>query len=156
MPDVIEAVFAAAQENPEFAEVDTPPEDEKQAEIPALVPANEEAAPDEPVSGEETAKEAPQNNAPLEPAEPLTAGQMFIGMAALLAVAFAISLAAPFLEGTENLIGLLIIGFALWEAWRFNAYTPLVVSGPYQVGEHGQQPIVNTEIPQAPSDDVIL
>ena len=27
----------------------------------------------------------------------------------------------PFLAGAENIIGLLIIAFALWEAWKFNA-----------------------------------
>jgi hypothetical protein len=51
----------------------------------------------------------------------------------LLVLVFALSLAAPFLAGVENLIGLLIIGFALWEAWKLNARRPLQISGPYQI-----------------------
>jgi len=43
-------------------------------------------------------------------------------------------LAAPFLAGAQNLIGLLIIGFALWEAWKFNARRQVPISGPYQIG----------------------
>jgi hypothetical protein len=44
------------------------------------------------------------------------------------------AITAPFLAGLENVIGLLIIGFALWQAWRMNASAPLVVTGPYAVG----------------------
>jgi hypothetical protein len=44
------------------------------------------------------------------------------------------ALTLPFQAGAENLIGLLIIGFALWEAWKFNVYRPLPISGPYQMG----------------------
>jgi hypothetical protein len=33
----------------------------------------------------------------------------------------------------SNVIGLLIIGFALWEAWKLNAHRPLPISGPYQI-----------------------
>ena len=33
-----------------------------------------------------------------------------------------------------SLIGLLIIGFALWEAWKFAGHHPLPISGPYEVG----------------------
>lgn len=47
----------------------------------------------------------------------------------LLAVASAL----PFLALPENLIGVLIIGFALFEAWKMNKRTPLVVSGPFEV-----------------------
>jgi hypothetical protein len=52
----------------------------------------------------------------------------------ILAFVFVFSLATPFLAGAENLIGLLIIGFALWEAWKLNARRPLPISGPYQLG----------------------
>jgi len=46
---------------------------------------------------------------------------------------FAVASALPFLALPENLIGLLIIGFALYEAWKMNKRTPLVVSGPFEV-----------------------
>lgn len=42
--------------------------------------------------------------------------------------------AIPFLAGVKNLLGLLIIGFGLWEAWKLNRRTDLSISGPFQVG----------------------
>jgi hypothetical protein len=52
-----------------------------------------------------------------------------IGIVILLAVLYA----TPFLAGIENLIGLLIIGFALYEAWKLNRRRELPVSGPHRV-----------------------
>lgn len=40
----------------------------------------------------------------------------------------------PFLGGFSNILGLLIIGFALWQAWQMNEKRKLVVSGPYKIG----------------------
>jgi hypothetical protein len=51
-----------------------------------------------------------------------------------LALIFAIALAAPFLMGVQNIMGLIIIGIALWEAWKFNVFQPLVITGPYELG----------------------
>lgn len=42
--------------------------------------------------------------------------------------------ALPFLAGLENIIGLLIIGFALYEAWKMNQRAELRITGPYKVG----------------------
>ena len=53
-----------------------------------------------------------------------------LGVGALLLLVAAL----PFLTGVKNLIGLLIIGFGLWEAWKLNKRTDLSISGPYQVG----------------------
>lgn len=54
-----------------------------------------------------------------------------------LVIAFVVvcvlSLAAPFLAGLQNLIGILIIGFALYEAWKLNRRVPLQISGPFRV-----------------------
>jgi hypothetical protein len=47
-----------------------------------------------------------------------------------LIIAFVISLAAPFLMGTENLIGWIIIAVGLWEAWRLNKRVAIDISGP--------------------------
>ena len=56
----------------------------------------------------------------------------------VLSVAFVIGIAvaAPFLEGAGNIIGLLIISFGLWQAWKLNAATPLAIEGPFRL----QQP----------------
>ena len=59
-----------------------------------------------------------------------TLGTFLLGMGALLLIAAA----APFLAGLSNIIGLLIIGFALMQAWRMNKRVPIDISGPYQVG----------------------
>jgi len=42
--------------------------------------------------------------------------------------------AAPFLLGLENIIGLFIIGFALYEAWKINRHVVLEAQGPYRLG----------------------
>jgi hypothetical protein len=49
-------------------------------------------------------------------------------------VLLALAAAAPILAGFQNIIGMLIIGFALFEAWRMNARVQLAVTGPYRVG----------------------
>lgn len=42
----------------------------------------------------------------------------------------------PLQEGSRSLIGLFIIGIALYEAWRLNQPSGMKVTGPYQVGLH--------------------
>ncbi len=59
---------------------------------------------------------------------PPTVGDMALAAAAILAIA----MAAPFLAGFENIIGLLIIGFALWQAWSMNRRIEVTISGPFQ------------------------
>jgi hypothetical protein len=68
----------------------------------------------------------------------LTIGRAVISLAALVAMA-ALS---PLLAGFQNIIGLLIIGFALFEAWRQNRRVELAITGPYRVGtkREGQPP----------------
>lgn len=41
--------------------------------------------------------------------------------------------AMPFLAGFENIIGILIIGFALWQAFRMNARTKIELQGPFRL-----------------------
>ncbi len=52
-----------------------------------------------------------------------------------LGIIFLILLAAalPVLAGIENAIGLLIIGFALYEAWKINKKPVFVINGPFEV-----------------------
>ena len=60
---------------------------------------------------------------------------------ALLAVswvlAFVFAFAAPFLGGAPNIMGIVIIGIALYEAWKMNKKAPLVITGPHRVGAVG-------------------
>lgn len=60
----------------------------------------------------------------------MTVGRFALGLVALVAIAAA----APFLAGVENILGLVIIGFALFQAWKMNRRTPLAITGPYAVG----------------------
>ena len=41
--------------------------------------------------------------------------------------------AVPFLMGFENIIGILIIGFALWQAFRMNARVKIELQGPFRL-----------------------
>jgi hypothetical protein len=60
----------------------------------------------------------------------MTPAKLVIGLLALIAIAAA----APFLAGVENVLGLVIIGFALYQAWKMNRRVPIGFSGPYAVG----------------------
>src|SRR5580765_993997 len=44
---------------------------------------------------------------------------------------FGVALEAPFLLGARNIIGLLIIAFGLWRAWKLNQKTELTINGPF-------------------------
>jgi hypothetical protein len=50
---------------------------------------------------------------------------------------FGYSLAAPFLAGFRNILGLFIIGLGLYEAWRLNRRPQLVLSGPHTLKAAG-------------------
>jgi hypothetical protein len=59
------------------------------------------------------------------------------GLLALIVLAvlvLALAFAAPFLGGAQSILGLLIVGFGLWEAWKINRVTPLEITGPHRVG----------------------
>lgn len=47
--------------------------------------------------------------------------------------AFGISLWLPFAEGFGNILGIIIIGIGVWEAWRLNRGAQLRITGPYQL-----------------------
>jgi hypothetical protein len=56
-------------------------------------------------------------------------GDFILGVGAI----FLMAAAAPFFGGAGNIIGLLIIGFGLWEAWKTNRRVELVINGPYSI-----------------------
>jgi tetratricopeptide (TPR) repeat protein len=45
--------------------------------------------------------------------------------------------ALPFLAGVQNIIGIAIIGFAVFQAWTMNRRVPLQFDGPYRIGAGG-------------------
>lgn len=65
-----------------------------------------------------------------------------------------IALCIPFLDPTANLIGILIIGFGLHQAWSMNRKHNVVVAGPYRL--HQETPEAEADEPEvqtAPNDD---
>jgi len=81
---------------------------------------------------EQAAQEKTTTAAKQEPAakaEPVTVSQMALGFLAI----FALAAAAPFFAGASNIIGLAIIAFGLWEAWKVNRRIALEFTGPFSV-----------------------
>ena len=60
----------------------------------------------------------------------LGAGTVVLGVGALVLLAAIVPIAAGF----SNIIGLLIIGIAVFEAWKLNRRVRLTIAGPYRVG----------------------
>lgn len=72
-----------------------------------------------------------------------SAGKALLELFQYGAVVLGLAYAAPFLSGAENLMGILIIGFGLWEAWRLNKRRKVSIDGPHKVGDssaHAQGP----------------
>jgi hypothetical protein len=53
--------------------------------------------------------------------------------AVIYIIAFVLSYAAPFFDAFDNIIGLLIIAFGIWEAWKINKRAEVTITGPYSV-----------------------
>ena len=66
---------------------------------------------------------------PADTAEGASLGIALIGIVLLLVIAAA----APFLAGFENIIGLIIIGIGVYEAWKLNKRQVLTITGPHSV-----------------------
>ena len=75
----------------------------------------------------ETAAPAPQTPAANE-APPTPAGAI-VGIAILAGLV----LALPFLAGAENIMGVIIIGIGLYEAWKFNRKGQVTITGPHAI-----------------------
>jgi hypothetical protein len=52
---------------------------------------------------------------------------------AFYAVLLAFACAIPFWAGAQNILGLVIIGIALFQAWKINRRVPLEITGPYKI-----------------------
>ncbi len=53
-----------------------------------------------------------------------------------------IALASPFLQGTENIMGLFIIGIGLYEAWKFTRPVSVQVLGPFSAAAQPPPPAI--------------
>lgn len=62
----------------------------------------------------------------------------------LTVIVLVIAFVAPVLAGFENVIGLLIISFALWEAWKLNRRTDVPIAGPFTIGSAPAGPLPPT------------
>lgn len=85
----------------------------------------------------------PATTAPISPAKPagepkMTPARMAVGLFILVLLLFVISCAIPFLAGIKNIMGIIIIGIALYEAWKINKKAPIPIAGPFRVGAGAQ------------------
>lgn len=69
----------------------------------------------------------PDAAAGAEVAAPATAANVALAFVFL----FGVAMAAPFLQGVGNILGILIISFGLWQAWKLNAPVQVDVAGPF-------------------------
>jgi hypothetical protein len=104
------ALDSAAKKNASAREKPTDPGSDAEANAPDTTPPADPSAPEPSVS---------------------SLGPVLLVLLAL--VSFAISLAGPFLGGFDNIFGILILGFALVQAWRINKRVELTIHGPFSL-----------------------
>ena len=59
--------------------------------------------------------------------------RVHLGVVPFYTIMFALALAAPVLGGFRNIIGTVILGIGLWEAWKFNRRVVVKFTGPFAV-----------------------
>jgi hypothetical protein len=101
-------------------------------------PAPSEGASPAPTAQPSTPVRAASARDPSQGAEPMGAGRALLAVGVFLLVVAVIAFAAPFLGGFENIMGIVIMGIALYEAWKINRRQPLVITGPHRVGAVGE------------------
>lgn len=99
----------------------------------ADVNAKADAKAADPADAKAAADPAPGGNAAARPRPSL--GGFVVALLAVGAFVLIFSYSIPVLVGIQSPIILLIVGFALWEAWKLNRRMPLRVTGPYLVGD---------------------
>ena len=82
-------------------------------------------------TADDTANSAPSTSASENREAPVTRSGTEELVAWIAAIPIAYML--PFLMGFENAIGILIIGFALWQAFRMNARAKIDLQGPFRL-----------------------
>jgi hypothetical protein len=84
---------------------------------------------DQAKSGDGTAAKDPAASSQINAEKAEKGGGMSLVVA--FAIIFGLALASPFMAGFENIMGLIIIAIALYEAWKLNKRIP--VSGPFRM-----------------------
>jgi hypothetical protein len=103
---------------------------EPAAPIDAAAPA-----PSVPSAGED-----PASSVATASEEPVSAGQAVAALVLLPIFVMAFAYAAPFLGGFENIIGIAIIAFGVYEAWKINRRETPAISGPHAVARPATTP----------------
>jgi hypothetical protein len=106
---------------------------EKKAEAPGA--AKEAGKAPEAANPGDPAAPVPVPGPKLEPKPEEVARPTAFGLVAAMVVVLSICYALPILVGIQQPIGLLIVAFALWEAWKLNKRVPLVFNGPFEAGQ---------------------
>jgi hypothetical protein len=96
--------------------------------------ASESASAAEPAASTTPVAATPAETPATTEASTTTAGSPVLA----IAIVFVIALALPFLGGVENIIGLIIIGIGLYEAWKLNKRTAIAITGPHMIGRPPQ------------------
>jgi hypothetical protein len=80
--------------------------------------------------------------APLTPDEPAFSENAepvgFVGAIIALCLLIALMYAIPFLAGLQNIVGLIIIGFGVYQAWTMNQRMQTEIKGPFRVTPDSQ------------------
>jgi hypothetical protein len=103
----------------------------------ATTPAASEASTTAPAGGTAPVAAAAPLDAAANPPAALDLPLLFLALLGFTAIVFA----APFLMGFENIIGIVIIGIGLYEAWKMNRKPDLTVSGPFRIEDAAAAPV---------------
>jgi hypothetical protein len=88
---------------------------------------------------QESSSGADQPKSAEAPAPPrMDAAAIGLGLLAL----FVLAMISPFLYGFSGILGIVIIGIGLYEAWKINRRRAAEISGPFQISMHGREPAV--------------
>jgi len=88
-------------------------------------------------SGAQGANQSASQSVPPESEPRPGVGKAILALLLAAVLLFALAAAAPVLMGVQNLIGLLIIGFAVYEAWKLNKRRRIDIAGPFGIGTNG-------------------
>ena len=100
-------------------------------DVPLLSAASQDSAPDFPET---------EIDDEFSTAEGSIEGIGWVESALALLLLTGLIVAMPFLAGMDNIIGLLIIGFGLYQAWSLNRKTVLLINGPFQIKVENAEP----------------
>lgn len=94
-------------------------------------PASEAAKDPAVASGGDPAAPTTEDPARGKSGAPKSTSYILLNLILFGALVIGVSAAAPVLAGVDNIMGILIIGFALWEAWKLNRGLKVEFNGPF-------------------------